>query len=748
MPQVSRLSFFPAFVLIPFLFLVLVGCDEGRFGVPKKSRVRPGDINKYKRMLPASVLKKAQPSKRPVRGTTTRPTTSPSTRPTQSNNGSVGLEFLASHAAAVKGVAFDPSGTFALSIGADRQLILWNLLQQKKVRSWYDFQGTLKNVQFSPDGRRFLVLESPGTLSLWSRQGKRLQTYQHKGALRAVQFAPLDNRIAATTAQGKLLFLHSFRLNLLTQEQACPNKVSAVSLSIDSGQKWVVVGCANSSMWLRPWDQKTTSTKKLTYVPKVLALSSQGTTLAVGTETGHVALWKVQAKPLGLFAEQRIRGHVRAISGLVFHPNLPKLASSSLDKTVAIWTVGKKLSLLRMLRHEASVESLAYSPASGVSRLLTGEGDGSITLWKDHGQRIMAQSPPVWKANTLSFSPKANQLATDAGRGGVLVWDLTKGTPYLGMQVHPFHLIHIAFAQDGNHFISADRRNIAFWDLRSRRSVTVLNPPKKSNITAVTLGRDWTQAFYGTDQRGVHLWTVAGPKRLFHDYRPQCVTSIALHPLSRQGAVGTCEGILYLYNFGTYRRTAMKAIASSTLTRLQFSADGKQLLVLTAKAAAIWQVPKLKKIAEKTFANVLLSGTFIGKTKQIALTGGTPGVHLWTPGTKKPLSLLTKGCDGPARGVHFPAKKPYLAVACLNGQINLWDKTGKRLLTSLVGLPNKQWLAFTPKKRFVASVGAPSYFYARKGLKRMSFKSFQQRYQRAKSVQKSLVIQRTEASKP
>ncbi|TNE46209.1 MAG: WD40 repeat domain-containing protein [Deltaproteobacteria bacterium] len=727
MPQISRPWFSLALVL-PF-FLVLVGCDEGRFGVPKKSRLKPGDTNKYKRMLPGKLLPLAKTSR-------TQPSTRPTTRPSAST--SLGLEFDHSHAAAVQGVAFDPSGTMALSLGADRTLILWNLTTQKKIRSWSTFKGSLRKVQFSPDGRRFLVLEAPGVLSLWSRQGQRLRTYTHKHAILDARFAPLDNRIVAVTEQGKLLFLQSFQLKLVSQEQACPAKTSALQLAIDAGQKWLAVSCSHAQLWMRPWDQATPYMKKLPYVARVLALSGQGTSIAMGTEQGVVALWKVKPKPLSIVQEQRVRGHLRAVTGLAFHPSLPKLASSSLDQAVGVWSLGSKLKLLRLLQNEAGVESLAYSPATGASHILTGESDGSITLWKDHGKRIMTQAPPTWKANTLSFSPKANWLATDAGRGGVMIWDLNKGVPHLAMKVHPFHLLRVSFAQDGNHFISADRRNIAFWDLRSRRSVTVLNPPKKSNITAVVLGRDWTQAFYGTDQRGVHLWTVAGPKRLFHDYRPQCVTSIAFHPLTRQGAVGTCEGMLFLYDFSRYQRAAMQPIAKSTITNLKFSADGKKLLVLTARQASLWAVPKLKKVAERTFPHVLLSGTFLGKGSTVALTGAEPGVRLWEPGSKKPLTVLTQGCKGPARGLHLPPKKNLLAVSCLNGTVALWDRKGKRKLATLVGLPSKEWLAYTPMFNFVASEGAPRYFFVRSGLKRLSLQAYQRRLHRHNTLQQTL----------
>ncbi len=727
MPQISRPWFSLALVL-PF-FLVLFGCDEGRFGVPPKSRLKPGDTNKYKRMLPGKLLPLA---KTPRNQLSTRPTSRPA------DTASLGLEFDHSHAAAVQGVAFDPSGTMALSLGADRTLILWNLSTQKKVRSWNTFQGTLRTVQFSPDGRRFLVLEAPGTLSLWSRQGQRLQTYRHKHAILDARFAPLDNRIVAVTRRGELLFLQSFQLRLVSKDQACHANTSALQLAIDAGQKWLAVSCSNAQLWMRPWDQATPFVKKLPYVAKVLALSSQGTYLAMGTEQGAVALWNVKPKPLSIVQEQRVRGHLRAVTGLAFHPSLPKLASSSLDQAVGVWSLGSKLKLIRLLQNEAGVKSLAYSPAAGVSQILTGESDGSITLWKDHGKRIMTQSPPTWKANTLSFSPKANWLATDAGRGGVLIWDLAKGVPHLAMKVHPFHLLHVAFAQDGNHFISADRRNIAFWDLRSRRSVTVLNPPKKSNITAVALGRDWTQAFYGTDQRGVHLWTVAGPKRLFHDYRPQCVTSIAFHPLTRQGAVGTCEGMLFLYNFSRYQRAAMQQIAKSTITSLKFSENGKQLLVLTARKASLWTVPKVKKVAERTFQDVLLSGMFLGKKQTVALVGAAPGVRLWEPSSKQPLTVLTQGCQGPARGIHVSPKKNLLAISCLNGTVTLWDREGKKKLATLVGLPSKEWLAYTPMLHFVASEGAPRYFFVRSGLKRLSLQVYQHRLHRHNTLQQSL----------
>ncbi len=527
MPTPSRLS---PLLLLCLSWFLLSGCNEKRFALSKDSKARPSQTSQRLPVQPLARLKFQRPKRAPKLSVAPR------------------LESKASHVAGIRSLAVDPSGLFVLSGGADRQLMLWNLAHQKKVRSWHNFTGAIRRLQFSADGRRFVLLEGHRSLSLWSLQGKKLKQYKSPTPLLDIHFSPLGDRLLAVDQKGQLTLFHGFRLQRLHIQQVCPKGVAAQHVKIGPGRRWIIVSCANGSFVVRNWTGTQTQRVMHHSTVQTMALSAKGDWLATGSSDAQLTLWHIHPKTLKIKKVHRSRGHLRTITALQFHPTLPQLATASRDNSVGIWSYSTtKLSLIRNLKHKASVESLAYV-AGNKRQLLTGDSQGTLSLWTDSGQRLMRQEPPTWKARSLSFSLRRDWLATDTAGSGSAIWDLHTGQPIMSMKLHPFPVRHIQFARSGNRLMSADRRNIVFWDLKRRRPIGVINPPKKINLTVATLGRDWTQVFYGTDRGGVDLWTLAGPKRLYRDRVPQCVTAIAFHPIQRRAAAGTCEGKLYLYD--------------------------------------------------------------------------------------------------------------------------------------------------------------------------------------------------------
>lgn len=702
------------------------GCDNSRFGVPSDMKLQERAVEKHLRPASELRIKGKQPPSRP-----------------QQIPKDLRLESVESHAAGVRSVSVDPAGELVLSAGADRQLMLWHLPSQKKVRSWRGFQQTLRRVQFSPDGRRFLLLEGKHKLSVWSTQGHLLQQQTVSEALTDVHFAPIANQLVAVSRSGLLIHFHGIHLKELTRATLCPAGQGAVRLAVDAGQRWLAVGCRGGRLVIRSWDGKQNYTVQQAAPLSALAFSPTGTHLVSATQSA-LQWWQISPQPLSLRKISEQQAHLRPMTQVVFHPNLPMLATTSLDRHLYLWEwQAQGITLKKGVSHSAGITALAVVPETK-GHWISGDQVGHVTLWSSEGQRLMEKNPPPVKAKTLSFSSRDPFFATDTGDGGIGIWDLHKGNLWMSLNIHPFPVQHVEFARDGNRLLSVDKRNVVFWDLRTRQTIGILYAPPSSNITAAVMGRDWTEVFYGTDQKGVALWTIAGPKQLYQDPGPRCISAIAYHVSSRKGVVGTCQGMVYLYDFATYQWITTRTLVKQAIIRLQFSQDGKRLLVMTSARATLWSFPALDLQAQVTSPTSWFAGIFDPQEHVLWLGGANRTVYRWEPKSSQ-LQPQFEGCDTPIQNIVVSGRTPVLALSCLDGKIQLWQRPQHKHVLTWVGLPNKDWLVYTPELFFVSSQGALRHFFWGSTQGNVPLSSFQFWFYQPKQVEKQLAFQRKES---
>jgi len=71
------------------------------------------------------------------------------------------------HTGMLKSFSFSPNGKYAISGGADKKLILWEVATGRELRSFYGHSNWVTSVAFSPDGKIALTGSIDGALILW-----------------------------------------------------------------------------------------------------------------------------------------------------------------------------------------------------------------------------------------------------------------------------------------------------------------------------------------------------------------------------------------------------------------------------------------------------------------------------------------------------------------------------------------------------------------------------------------------------
>ena len=741
--------------------MLLTGCDEDRFKV--KTKKRKVDVTKrfraaapltkasFKTLVMSAKKAAAPPKRRPVSRPSSQATSRATSKvvtkktthaPQETPPKNLYLRASAGHVEAIRALGVVSSGLYAWSGGDDRTLIKWKLPALTPVKTLRSTKGRVRAIAVGPTGRRMVTLEGEGHLSLRDADGRVLRSSESPVALSGMQFARLDNKLLAISKGGELLTFHGTSLALQARVKGCP-KGGATALHTDRFQALVAVVCGDGQLWLSTYDGKVN--KLLKTKKKILGVSiaPDGLHFAVSTEDAAITVWKVHSKALDVQQVARGYGHVREANVLHFSRDGRTLLTAGVGRTIALWKVtAKALTLQRYLQHEGAVTGAFFLPDN--KHILAVDTASNVRLWKRNGESAKTIQGPKIRSVSMSFSADGLSLTTADQRKIFSIWDLRKGQRHIVFGIHPNHLIRVQHAFDAKHLLAVDPDNAVFWDLKQRRTIDLIRPPVNDTISAAALGRDWTEVLIGTTQHGVQLWTIrGGPTRIYRHRKPQGVTSLDVHALSRRAVVGTMEPKIYIYNLQQFQ--LLKEIDLSKLTPkppkglfvrlVRMSSDGKQFVVLAGRQAWVLSTKDAKVLATYQHTATLHSAAFSSDGTMLALGSSDQQVHVMSLGDKKITTRLS-GCRSTVGGLVWSAKHPVIVGACHNGARIFWHAKTKQSIVAIRPLGKTDWLTYTKDLSFAGSAGALKHVSFSNGTKTFPLTAFGGRFFQPTKVQK------------
>jgi serine/threonine protein kinase/WD40 repeat protein len=243
----------------------------------------------------------------------------------------------------ITAVAFSSKGM--LLAGGSRRARVWNMATGKAVGPELVHPGALSSLEFSPQANQLLsscsdqiarVFDIPSPDGL-----PRLQSTQFldRGAAGYSEYVPRfsarGDAILCATDRQELTWLHAS-----TGRATGPGKV----------------------------------TLGLSY-PKAIAVSHDGRWFAAGGYYGP-ELFPVDRAD----GQPRLLTHANGVTSCEFSPDSKLLVSSSLDRTVRLWTVPDGRALGAPLPHEQVVEGAAFAPDG--RHLATWQRGGVVRIWR------------------------------------------------------------------------------------------------------------------------------------------------------------------------------------------------------------------------------------------------------------------------------------------------------------------------------------------------------------------------------
>ncbi|GIK62399.1 MAG: hypothetical protein BroJett018_01930 [Chloroflexota bacterium] len=344
--------------------------------------------------------------------------------------------FELAHTDAIWAVSITGDGRTALSGGGDNLMILWDVATGKPIRTFIGHGSAVLGATISADGRigfsagsfdttlriwdlvngaeiqqnnigqtapttvfalnqsqtQALLGTSDGSVVLWDTTENRLiySLAGHKTEIRSVAISP-DGKFGAAGAindtdageeNADILVW-----NLETGEEVYrlvghTREVNALAFSPDGSRLYSGSNDNDPAKRVRVWNMATGEEETIDFGEQSetiwsIALSPDGTTLAIGNAAGEIKLFDAASgEPRAIaFSE----GHTNLVRSLIFNANGTQLLSGSADNNVILWdaTTGAKIREFR--GHTGAVESAALNGDG--SFMLSAGDDGTIRLW-------------------------------------------------------------------------------------------------------------------------------------------------------------------------------------------------------------------------------------------------------------------------------------------------------------------------------------------------------------------------------
>lgn len=533
------------------------------------------------------------------------------------------LMALRGHVAYVEQVIALHTRPWIISIGWDKQLIVWDRTTGAKVKT-KEFPAYGWSIAISTDESMLAVGTWDATVRTYSLPDLQ-PVASFKGPAdraMALMFEPNSHRVAgafwaylsdeqddglvvANARTGEVIsevIINQRPLSLIYQSPTrllCGLNATTVVVDPLTGQQQEPIPdrvlCVDSSnnrtanlsgvvVTIRD-DQNRAVSKLEGHSGGVVAatFNQDGTQIATCSEDQSVRVWDTETGS----QLRQFTGHEWSISSVDFIPDTRLLVSGSWDQTVRLWDLDSIGELTTVPAHEASIACITLDRDR--RRFATAARDGSVKVWQFDDLRVTHsfRDHEEW-VQDVSFSPDGQQIASASWDSTVRLRNIDEAAPAKVLRGHTLIALTAQFSPDGTKLFSGSRDNtIRIWDCATGTLLDVLEG-HDDHIHTIRFRPDGKQ-FASAGHKSLRLWSVTGePQQVLTRNIIQEDYSLAYHPNGHEIAAGT-ERSLAFWNPEEGHQTDLVLASREETLSIDYSPNGSRLVsVSTSGTVRVW----------------------------------------------------------------------------------------------------------------------------------------------------------------
>ena len=500
------------------------------------------------------------------------------------------------HSKGVTGVAVNAMGTRGVSVGADGEVRVWDLLSGECERVLTGHRAPATSVALTPDGLSAVTGSEDKTVRVWDLRSMQCAAVLegHAAQVRGVAITPSGRTAVSVGNDQKLrvwnLDTHTCRLSLPARQ----GKLSCVAISAD-GRVAVTGGSAGT---LRVWDL-TDGTMLSTLEGHTRPLLSVDLTpdgrLAIsGSDDRTLRLWaldsgrsirtmttpsvmpSVSISADGRFAAsgsggfdriiriwelatgsciRSLAGHADSVCAVRMTPDAVWLVSGSSvrDRTVGFWNLRNGISTPQPEKHAGGVWSMAVDAECRVAVSGAGRRDKALKVWDPEtgttARSLEGHTGAIWSAGLTADGCTA---ITGSEDGTARVWDLASGSCRAVLAGHGGHVWSVAVLPDDVRLATAGQdRTARVWDLESNQQLQQFAGHSDA-VWSVTVTPDLRTIATGSRDTTIRLWDIrSGECVRTLEGHTGGVWNLAASPDGRLLASASLDGTVRIWELAT-----------------------------------------------------------------------------------------------------------------------------------------------------------------------------------------------------
>lgn len=382
----------------------------------------------------------------------------------------VQLAVLTGHDGAVTSLAFNSDGSCLVSGSSDRTARIWRIDASAPIRDllrtkvWRvprrielavlrGHEKSITDVTFAADDAEIITTSEDGVAKRWAAYpaGDVPRLEGHRSNANAAAFNP-DGRFLATGSHHALRLWDVERCVGVATVYGYGANVTDLDFSTDG-----LLAVATSVGLVRIYDASDPRNIILLHGPIAfeatpfgVAISPDGSLLAVGLGNGRVRVWDTVAGPERPVFEATLGSGQTSIT---FHPRRPWIAAGDEVGVIRIWDIESGRVLRTIHSGHGMIRDIAFSPDG---RSIASPAEGATTaIWdlSDASERVVL-SGHTGEVITLAFHPDGTRLATGGADRLIKIWNLETATDVATLRGHGGTVLQVRFSPDGTRLAS------------------------------------------------------------------------------------------------------------------------------------------------------------------------------------------------------------------------------------------------------------------------------------------------------
>lgn len=456
-------------------------------------------------------------------------------------------------------------------------------------------KGWIRDVEFSPDGKKFAVATTIGVWiydSLTGAEENLLEDSLISGA-ETLSYAPFDSMLAVAHED---FTIRLWNPTIRDQKRPIPalrghtKRINAIMFSHDGK----MIASASDDQTIRLWNPYGENDREkliaiLPYNAPVISvdISQDNQLISGGSTDGILQVWDAGR---GESVYESLKAHKDAVMTVGFSADRTELASASRDGSFKIWDlIGNEITLKTDEQWNSRLYVLKFSPDRNT--VATGTSDKQIRIW----DRLAAEEVNPLKGHqdivtTIDYSPDGRSLVSGSPDGRILFWDTVGARKRFEIVGHTGGIKTLAYTDD-NRIRACGAgldSKLRIWDAGTSRTLSLLHDHIGLAQTAI-FSKDGKKIASGGHQDGTIFLSdvnriLEGNNGIDQDSlmtilagNDHGITALAIAPEGSTLATGGVDGRIHLIDLKSNRSLGILRGPLSTITALTFVDDSTRL---------------------------------------------------------------------------------------------------------------------------------------------------------------------------